>query len=273
MGLRFCSFASGSTGNCYLVRTDNTVILVDSGIPGKRILGSLDCQGLGPDDVNAIVITHEHSDHILSIKMMARKAGNADMFATRGTIRGIGDKVPADRITAIQQNDTFRVGDIEVHSFPVSHDAAEPVGYTFTAEDRTLSILTDTGVITGDIYESIKASNALVLEANHEVNILRAGPYPYELQQRILGDRGHLSNDAAGELLCRMLDERAQEEGKDLEEDPMTVLLAHVSRNNNTPDQAYLTVQNVLFEDDHYVDKEIKMDVASHEAISPVIEV
>lgn len=273
MGLRFCSFASGSTGNCYMVRTDNTVILVDSGIAGKRILTGLGSQGLGPDDVNAIVITHEHSDHVLSIKMMARKAENADVFATRGTARGIADKVPADRIIRIEQKDHFRVGDIEVKSFPVSHDAAEPVGYTFTADGRTLSILTDTGIVTGTIYDSVKTSNAIVLEANHEVNILRAGPYPYELQQRILGDRGHLSNVAAGELLCRMLDDRGREEQPGAEDDPISVLLAHVSRHNNTPEQAYLTVQNVLFEDDHYVDREVKMDVASHEAISPLIDV
>ena len=273
MGLRFCSFASGSTGNSYLVRTDNTAILVDCGIAGKRILGGLDSVGLGIDDVNAILITHEHADHIQSIRMMAKKAVNADVLATPGTIEGIGDKVPSGRINKISAGDSFHVGDIMVDCFRVSHDALDPVGYTFEAEGRRLSILTDTGIVTDTIYDHIKKANALILEANHEVNILRAGPYPFELQQRILSDRGHLSNVAAGELLCRMLDERCAAAESDLEDDPVSVLLAHVSRNNNTPQQAYLTVQNMLIEDDHYVDKEVKLDVASHEVMSQMIEV
>ena len=269
MGLRFCSFASGSTGNSYLVKTDNTAILVDCGIAGKRILGGLDSVGLGIDDVNAILITHEHSDHIHSIRMMAKKAVNADVPATPGTIEGIGDKVPAGRMNKINAGDCVHIGDIMVECFRVSHDALDPVGYTFEADNRRLSILTDTGIVTKTIYEHIKESNALVLEANHEVNILRAGPYPFELQQRILSDKGHLSNVAAGEVLCRILDDRSAS----LEDDPISVLLAHVSRNNNTPQQAYLTVQNMLIEDDHYVDKEVKLDVASHEKMSPMLEV
>lgn len=268
MGLRFCSFASGSTGNSYLVRTDNTAILVDCGIAGKRIIAGLDSAGLGPEDLSAIFITHEHSDHVLSIRMMSKKAANADMYATRGTIRGIGDKVQDGRMSAILAGDSLKVGDIDVESFHVSHDAADPVGYTFRADGRALTILTDTGVVTDDIYDHVKNTNAIVLEANHEVNILRAGPYPFELQQRILSDRGHLSNDAAGELLCRMLDD-----GDFDEEDPLFVLLAHISRNNNTPDQAYITVQNVLFEDDHYVDKDVVMDVARYDKASPLYEV
>ena len=301
MGLRFCSFASGSTGNCYLIRTDNTALLVDCGISGKRIMEGLGRFGLDACDLSAILITHEHSDHIMSIRMMARKAENADIYATGGTILGIGDKVPDGRITRITSGELFNVGDIEVMSFDVSHDAREPVGYTFTCEGRKLSILTDTGTVTEKIYRSVKASNALVLEANHEVNILRAGPYPFELQQRILSDRGHLSNVAAGELICRLLDDRgsigttpepirdqrhhfaddvpsdggydaagdAAEEDRDIP----YVLLAHISRNNNTPYQAMLTVKDILFEDDLYVGRDLNMSTASYCEIGPEIEV
>lgn len=269
MGLRFCSFASGSTGNCYMVRTDNTVLLVDSGIAGKRIIAGLDDVGLGPDDVNAILITHEHSDHVLSLRMMSKKAGNADIFATKGTIRKI-TTVPPERFTPIKAGDAFTVGDIDIQSFRVSHDASDPVGYTFSCDGRKLSILTDTGVVSEPIYEAVRSSDAMVLEANHEVNILRAGPYPYELQQRILSDYGHLSNVAAGELLCRILDDNKE---RDYEDDPMFVLLAHVSRHNNTPQQAYITVENELFENGHYVDREVKLDVAGHDALTPIIEV
>ena len=268
MGLRFCSFASGSTGNCYLIRTDNTALLVDCGIAGKRIMEGLDSFGLDARDLSAILITHEHSDHIMSIRMMARKAENADIYATHGTVLGIGDKVPDGRITTIKPGDSFDVGDIRVGSFDVSHDAAEPVGYTFTSDGRKLSILTDTGIVTDEIYDHVQSSNAMVLEANHEVNILRAGPYPYELQQRILSAHGHLSNEAAGDLICRMLDDR-----DDAEEDAPYILLAHLSRQNNTPDQAMLTVRNVLFEDDHYIGQDVKMSTASYCEIGPEIEV
>lgn len=252
-----------------MVRTDNTVLLVDSGIAGKRIIAGLDSDGLGPDDVNGILITHEHSDHVLSLRMMSRKAANADIFATKGTIRKIS-AVPQERFTPIQAGESFMVGDIEVRTFRLSHDASDPVGYSFIAGDRQLSILTDTGVVSGSIYKAVRNSNAIVLEANHEVNILRAGPYPYELQQRILSDFGHLSNVAAGELLCRMISDNKD---RDFEDDPMKVLLAHVSRHNNTPQQAYLTVQNILFENDHDVDKEVKLDVAGHDTMTPMMEV
>ena len=267
MGLRFCSFASGSTGNCYLVRTDDTVLLVDCGISGKRIVEALGSCGLDPRDISGILITHEHSDHIQSIRVMSKKADNAGFFATRGTIKAIGDKVPEDRFTPIRRSDTFTIGDIKVRSFGLFHDAAEPVGYSFTAYGRTLSIVTDTGIITDGIYDSIKASDALILEANHEVNILRAGPYPYELQQRILGDFGHLSNVTAAELICRILDDRKETEGTPY------VLLAHISRHNNTPYQAELTVQNILFEHGYMPERDVRIDTASYCEIGSEIEV
>lgn len=267
MGLRFCSFASGSTGNCYLVRTDDTAVLVDCGISGKRIVAGLGSQGLDAEDISAILITHEHIDHVSSLRVMSKKAENADIYATQGTIRHITDKVPEERLTRISSDDTFTVGDIEIQSFRVSHDAAEPVGYTLTSEGRKLSILTDTGVITDDIYSHVRRSNAMILEANHEVNILRAGPYPYELQQRILSDHGHLSNVAAGELICRILDD------EETDQETPYFLLAHISRHNNTPYQAELTVKNVLFEDDHFIDRDIKLATASYCETSPEIEV
>ena len=112
MGLRFCSFASGSTGNSYLVRTDNTAVLVDCGISGKRIVEGLAGLGLDPRDLSAILITHEHSDHVQSIRVISRKADGADIYATRGTIRAISDKVPEERCPPVRRHDTFTVGDI-----------------------------------------------------------------------------------------------------------------------------------------------------------------
>lgn len=267
MGLRFCSIASGSTGNSYVVRTEDTAVLIDCGISGKRIIAGLEALGLDPGDLDAILLTHEHTDHILSIKMMARKAPGAEVFASEGTITAISDKIKPERATAIEGDSSFRVGDIDIDAFDLSHDAIEPVGYSLKSGGSRLSIITDTGIVTDDIYSHIKDSDGLILEANHEVNILRAGPYPYELQQRILGEQGHLSNVTAGETIARVLDSRESEKP------PLYVMLAHVSRHNNTPEVAYLTVKNVLFEEGHYVDKEVKIGVARHDEMSPEIEI
>ena len=274
MGLRFCSFASGSTGNSYLVRTDNTAVLVDCGISGKRIVEGLAGLGLDPRDLSAILITHEHSDHVQSIRVISRKADGADIYATRGTIRAISDKVPEERCTPVRRHDTFTVGDIEIRSFGLFHDASEPVGYNFRSGGRSLSIVTDTGIVTDSIFDSIKSSDALILEANHEVNLLRVGPYPYELQQRILSDYGHLSNEAAGNVICRMLNDRDTDQNPAGSPDDIPyVLLAHISRNNNTPDQALLTVRNILFENDYYIGKDVNIDTASFSEPGPEIEV
>lgn len=291
MGLRFCSFASGSTGNCYLVRSDDTALLVDCGISGKRIVEALGGRGLDPRDISGVLITHEHTDHTQSIRVVSKKADNAGFYATRGTIKALSDRVPLERFTPIRRTDAFTIGDIDVRSFGLFHDASEPVGYSFTAGGRTLSIVTDTGIVTDGIYDAIKDSDALVLEANHEVNILRAGPYPYELQQRILSDFGHLSNVTAGEVICRILDDRkdradrergsadigsrsADDDSMQTEEhDIPYVLLAHISRHNNTPYQAELTVQNILFEHGYLPDRDIRMSTASYNEIGPDIEV
>lgn len=266
MAFSFCSFASGSSGNCYMVESDNTVLLIDVGISGKQILAGLEENGIDIEDVDGILLTHEHVDHVRSIRMIGRKASNADIYGSEGTFSCIADKLPAQRIHPVEDEDSFMVGDIRVKPFALSHDAIEPLGYSFEYEDRHLTIVTDTGYVTEEIFEHIKCADMLVLEANHEVNILRMGSYPYPLQQRILGDEGHLSNETAGYTLCHMLDEM------DGNKTPK-VVLAHLSSENNTPDQAYLTVRNILFEDDYYVDRDLELSVVKRDQPSPLLEV
>jgi phosphoribosyl 1,2-cyclic phosphodiesterase len=266
MAFSFCSFASGSSGNCYMVESDNTVLLIDVGISGKQILAGLEENGIDIEDVDGILLTHEHVDHVRSIRMIGKKASNADIYGSEGTFSCIADKLPAQRAHPVEDEDSFMVGDIRVNSFALSHDAIEPLGYSFEHDDRRLTIVTDTGYVTEEIFEHIKCADMLVLEANHEVNILRMGSYPYPLQQRILGDEGHLSNETAGHTLCHMLDEM------DGNKTPK-VVLAHLSSENNTPDQAYLTVRNILFEDDYYVDRDLELSVVKRDQTSPLIEV
>ncbi len=269
MALHFCSFASGSSGNCYMAKSETTTILIDVGITGKRILGSLQDQGLLAQEVDGILITHEHIDHVKSLKMLSKKASCAKVFGSAGTLNAVMDKIEGDKARAVRPSERFQIGDITVAAFPLSHDAAEPMGFSLIHGGRQLTIVTDTGYISEEIFSHIEKANLLVLEANHEVNILKMGAYPYYLKRRILGDEGHLSNEAAGDCLCRMLKARQEKQVQDVP----TVILAHLSKENNTPGQAYLTIRNILFEEEFYIDKDLQLSVADRDEAGVLLEV
>lgn len=266
MAFAFCSFASGSTGNSYLIKTDKTNILVDAGISGKRIVAGLESKGIEPQDLDAVLITHEHTDHIQSLRVMSKKAQQAELFASAGTFAKIAGDLPAERTQRVLPGETFFIGDIVVKPFHLSHDAAEPTGFSFVNGGKQITIVTDTGYVTDEIYEQIRCADLLVLEANHEVNILKMGTYPYNVKRRILGDYGHLSNEAAGECICRMLGDRKDRKMP-------KVILAHLSRENNTPKQAYLTIKNILLEEEFYIEKDLELDIITKDEISTLYEV
>ena len=264
MAFGFCSFASGSSGNCYMVRTDDTVLLVDVGIDGKNIIGGLSAKGADISDVNGILVTHEHNDHIRSIRMMGRKAVNAKIYGTQGTLECVRDVLPPGRVEPIARHQRFELGDIIVTSFSLSHDAVDPVGYSFEHGGKKIVIVTDTGIVTKEIFDEIRTADALVLEANHEVNILRMGPYPYPLKQRILGVFGHLSNETAGSTLCSML---RSFKGDDMPQ----VLLGHLSKENNSPEMAMITVKNILEESNNFINRDLSLSVAHRSMATDMI--
>ena len=166
----------------------------------------------------------------------------------------------------MRSGDRFFVGDIEVNVFRISHDAAEPVGYTFQKGNRKIAIVTDTGCVTEEIFAAIRDADILVIEANHEKNILLCGKYPYPVKHRILSDQGHLSNEATGQVLSRYLTEF---EGSHRPE----VLLAHLSKDNNSPAQAMLTIRNILEENGYYLGKNLSMEVAQREGIGRLLTI
>lgn len=265
MALRFCSIASGSSGNSYLVSTDSSAVLVDVGIAGSRIIDRLEQRGVTLPDIDGIFITHEHIDHVKSLRKISKGAINAPVFASEGTLAEVSDKVPAEKMLPVKSDQEITLGDISVTPFALSHDAIDPLGYSFKAGGRQLTIITDTGFVTDEILEHAKSADTLILEANHEVNILNMGSYPYSLKRRILGNFGHLSNEAAGECLCSVL---AHRRGQNLDSE-FKVCLAHLSKENNTPQQAYLTIRNMLFEEDYYVDKDLKIYIIPRDEVSP----
>lgn len=234
--MEFYTLASGSSGNATLVTDGATHILIDAGISARRIERSLLSIGLSADVLDAIFITHSHSDHISGLHTLLKRR-TIPLYAGAGTCREIAfaDAALSDALEVIGNGEVLRVGDCTVRAFATSHDTAEPMGYRIDAADGSLGILTDSGVVTPSAHDALLGVDALVLEANHDVGMLRCGPYPYYLKERVLGARGHLSNDDAARFAVEMA--RAG---------TTTFVLAHLSAENNTPIQAEYTVARAL---------------------------
>lgn len=227
--MRCTSLASGSKGNCILVEGDTTSLLVDAGLTRREILGRLHAAGKSVDAITAILVTHEHIDHIAAVLPLARNLG-IPVYATGGTLVDLLDtgrrRRDPVRAVKIEYGEDFSVGDFTISAFPVSHDAREPCGFLIREGDIVLACCTDTGTVTERMQEIISAADGLVLESNHCPQMLRDGPYPESLKRRIRSKRGHLSNtDAAACIngLCAHLH---------------SIMLAHLSEVNNTPERA-----------------------------------
>ena len=240
--LNAISIGSSSSGNSYLIRSEHTNILLDLGLAARRIKEAVLDSGIGIEDIDGICITHEHIDHVRSIRAISGWAQGAEVFASWGTVNECENfsYVPDERLHLVSAQQCFEIGDVSVRTFSLSHDAAEPIGYSFSSGGDTLTVITDTGYISDEIFEEMASANKLILEGNHEVRMLEVGPYPYILKRRILGEHGHLSNEAAGDALSRVLELRRDDETA------TRVMLAHLSTTNNTPDNAEITVADIL---------------------------
>lgn len=261
MNLHFCSFSSGSSGNCYLIKTESTAVLVDAGISGRKIMDGLEKTGTERELLTAVLVTHEHSDHVKSLKTLTKKNPQIKAYANRGTWPYISELVKEEQRALFETGEDFTLGDITVRPFSISHDAAEPVGFSFFGGEKQISILTDTGYLSEEIFAEIRQADLLVLEANHDVEMLRVGRYPWFLKQRILGKRGHLSNTDAAFAICRLI--REQEKYRH-------VLLAHLSRENNFPEMAYQTIKNLLEEADYFIGQNVYLNVIARDELSAI---
>ena len=220
------ALASGSSGNATLVRAGGTAILIDCGIGMRKLMLALGSYGLAPGDLAGVVVTHEHQDHIQSAHALSKRY-NVPLVASERTLKTFFARRTQCPHILLPVGDRWTAGDLRVETFPVPHDAADPVGVNVIhpPSNQKASYLTDLGHVTETIRQAIQGAHLLVLEANHDVHRLRAGEYPGHLKARILSERGHLSNEAAVGLLC----EHALRHG------PHTVWLAHLSKENNTP--------------------------------------
>lgn len=265
----FCSFSSDSSGNSYLIGNEKTTLLLDVGISCKKVMEGLDACGVKTSALDGVLITHEHIDHVKSVATLSKKVPAARFYLSEGTLHGIAWDPAPDRYEIVEPGESFDIGSIKVKAFELSHDANEPIGYSLTDECGKLVVVTDTGHITASIFAEIQDADMLVIEANHEVNILQMGDYPYQVKRRILSDYGHLSNEAAGEAIYQFVKERKSARPDKIPK----VLLAHMSKRNNTPEQAFLTIRNILEEQGVYVEKDLLMDVIVKDVISPKYEV
>jgi phosphoribosyl 1,2-cyclic phosphodiesterase len=242
MGVSVSVLASGSRGNCALLATSTTRILVDAGLSGRETSKRLRALGERAEEISAILITHEHSDHVAGLQRLATKM-NVPVFLTASThqawSRAVRDQQGATpellKSEHFSAGRSFRVGDIEVMPFTIPHDAADPVGFTFRAEGVKVGFATDLGYMPASVRDHLRGCSLLVMESNHDVEMLRSGPYPWSVKQRVMSRVGHLSNDALAEFFSSDYDGGAE-----------YVVLAHLSEQNNHPEIARAAAEQAL---------------------------
>lgn len=243
ISFRISILASGSTGNSTLLETEHTTLLIDAGLGRKEILRRFEALGRArPERIDGILITHEHSDHSTGLAQMARE-WRCPAYLTEPTHREILKMFPdgpfkkIERIEYIRPGERFEIGDIEINPFVIPHDAIDPVGFTFRCNGAKVALATDLGYMPEHVKQHLRESDFLILESNHDLEMLKVGPYPWYIKQRVMSRTGHLSNTVVSEFLsdCEVFDGLAKH-----------LVLAHLSEQNNTPDLAQITAEQAL---------------------------
>lgn len=245
--MRFCAIASGSSGNCIYVGHKDTNILVDAGMSGKKIEEGLAFVGVSPSSIEAILITHDHIDHIQGAAIYAKRY-KIPIFGTEKTLTYIKNhasgRFDESLLKPVKPDKGFSIGSLNIKPFSVSHDALDPVAYSISADGKKLGMATDLGEYTDYTIDNLKGSDALYIEANHDLNMLMTGSYPYSLKRRIDSKDGHLSNDACAQLVTRLQNNHLKH-----------IVLAHLSLENNFEELAYETVRLAIHENWEYEEK------------------
>lgn len=260
--MRFCPLFSGSSGNALFVKGGNAAVLVDAGLAGSTVSGALRAIGEDPAALAGILVTHEHMDHVRGVGVLARRL-KVPVYANEGTWRGMlqyTGAIPEGQVRVFETGREFHIGDMAVFPFKTPHDANESVGFTFRADGRKLSVLTDVGHMHEGLFDAVAGSDLLLIESNHDVEMLKVGPYPYPLKRRILGDEGHLSNDACGAALAKLF-------GRGVKR----AVLGHLSGENNLGSIALETVRAALRAED-IRDEDLPLSLAYRDRAGEIYE-
>ncbi len=261
--LKFCSLYSGSTGNSLFVESDNVKLLVDSGVSAKKVEDGLNSIGINITDIDAILVTHEHTDHIQSLGTISKKF-NIPVYANSKTWDAMPlqkDKISDNNIHFFNNEEHFEIGDFVIHPFSIPHDAANPCGFSFECDKNKFSIATDLGHMTNNVISNLEGSSFLCLEANYDPEVLKCSKYPYLLKTRIAGPNGHLSNKLAGQTISHLINSGLNK-----------VVLGHLSKENNFPELALHTVYEELAMNDFSNDS-VSLSVASRVEPSKIFEI
>lgn len=260
----FCSLYSGSTGNCLFVQSDEANILIDAGVSQKKISDALASFDVGFEDINGILVTHEHSDHILNVGSISKRY-DIPVYCNEKTFLAMPNqkcKIREYNQKFFKNNKSFKINDLEIFPFDIPHDAANPCGFSFFHDDKKISIATDIGHMDNKLISHLFDSSFVLLEANYDPDILKYGHYPFPLKQRILSPIGHLSNESAGKTLCELF----------LRNSFKKAMLGHLSKENNFPELALKTVYDEL-ECKNISKNDISVDVARRDFPSKLIKI
>lgn len=262
--IKFCSLFSGSTGNAIFIGTERTKILIDAGVSKKKIVEALTSIGENPAELSAVLVSHEHTDHTRGVDLIS-KYFNVPIYANEGTWGSMEHKLNNVKLENRRIFDTgksFELDEFDIHPFAIPHDASDPVGFNICAGGKKITIATDIGHMTRVLLSKMEDSNILFLESNHDVEMLRIGPYPWNLKQRILGRSGHLSNEMASKVIAYLAEKGMK-----------NFFIGHLSKTNNFPELAYQTVCNGLAEKSIIPGKDVSLHVALRNQTGEVVAI
>lgn len=265
MAVSLTVLASGSKGNCTFVASSGTRLLVDAGLSCKELLRRLSCCGESTSNIDAILITHEHSDHVGGLNVLAKRL-KVPVFMTgptydayrRAARDSSGNRITLERFEEFHAGHAFHIGDIQVTPFTIPHDAVDPVGFTFHSEGLKVAICTDLGYMPASVKHHIRSCHILMIESNHDLEMLRGGPYPWAVKQRVMSRVGHLSNDALADFFTTDYDGGAEH-----------LILAHLSEQNNHPEVARMTAERALGEQRNFVRNQLML-ATQHEPLPAI---
>lgn len=255
--MNFANIASGSDGNCTLFQTDRANILIDAGISKKRINEGLKNFDTNVSEIDAILLSHEHSDHICALSVIENK-DHIPIYATKETIEEIIRKKEfkeEPEFVEIMPDKAFKIGDVKINPFSISHDAVNPLAFRLECNDKSFAVCTDLGFFDDYIIDNLKGLTSALIESNHDIRMLETGPYPYHLKRRIMGNKGHLSNESSGKLISSILHDETEK-----------IVLGHLSKQNNYVNLALEAVKcEIDMSDNKYKGDDFSIIAASHE--------